>query len=211
MSSRLRRFVFAITTNRMVHVEWNGGKKAAFTAVPEDLKFPMQPVDNGSEALYQRRLTRSLSTLTSAARSPTDEVLWLLRTMVPGTDPRDHADRDAQAQQVRDAAIVVADDDDETPEATIVSDSSSHRSVGDLIVGVDAQDHVPPPVVLLQEMEEFEVVSLEDDPMDCLHPTHVAMMRYRCVSGTRHRAGVGYYSTGVPEQRPLLSTNAAPD
>ena len=35
MSSRLRRFLLAITTNRMVHVEWNSGKKAACTAVPE--------------------------------------------------------------------------------------------------------------------------------------------------------------------------------
>ena len=59
MSSRLRRFPLAITTNRMVHVEWNSGKKAAFTAVPEDLKFPAQPVDNGGEALYQRLLTQS--------------------------------------------------------------------------------------------------------------------------------------------------------
>ena len=68
---------------------------------------------------------------------------------------------------MRDAAIAVSDDDDEGPEAAIVSDSSSHRSVGDLIVDVDAQDNEPPPVVLLQEMEEFEVVSLGDDPMDC--------------------------------------------
>ena len=138
MSSRLRRFLLAITTNRMVHVEWNSGKKAAFTAVPEDLKFPVQPVDNGGVALYQRLLTRSLSTLTRGARSPTDEVLRPLRTIVPSRDPRDHAGRDAQAQRVRDAAIAVADDDDEAPEAAIVSDSSSHRSVGDLIVDVDA-------------------------------------------------------------------------
>ena len=75
MSSRLRRFLLAITTNRMVNVEWNSGKKAAFTAVPEVLKFPAQLVDNGGEALYQRLLTRSLSTLTRAARSSTDEVL----------------------------------------------------------------------------------------------------------------------------------------
>ena len=70
---------------------------------------------------------------------------------------------------MRDAAIVVADDDNEAPEAASVSDSSSHRSVGDfkLIVDVDAQDDEPPPVVLLQEMEECEVVSLEDDSMDC--------------------------------------------
>ena len=57
MSSRLRRFLLAITTNRMVHVEWNSGKKAAFTAVPKDLKFPGQPLDNGGVALYQRLLT----------------------------------------------------------------------------------------------------------------------------------------------------------
>ena len=138
VSSRLRRFLLAITTNRMVHVEWNSGKKAAFHAVPEDLKFPAQPVDNGGVALYQRPLTRSLSTLTRAARSPTDEVLWPLRTIVPGRDPRDHARRDAEAQPLGDAAIAVADDDDEAPEAAIVSDSSSHPSVGDLIVDVDA-------------------------------------------------------------------------
>ena len=167
MSSRLRRYLLAITTNCMVHVEWNSGKKAAFTAVPEDLKFRGQPLDNGSVALYQRLLTRSLSTLTRAARSPTDEVSRLLRTIVPGRDPREHVGRDAQAQRVRDVAIAVADDDDEDPEAAIVSDSSSHRSVGDLIVDVDAQDDEPPHVVLLQEMEEYEVVSLEDDSMDC--------------------------------------------
>ena len=163
MSSRLRRFLFAITTNRLVHVEWNSGKKAAFTAVPEDLKFRGQPMDNGGVALYHTLLTRSLSTLTRAARSPTDELSQLLRTIVPGRDPREHAGRDAQAQRVRDAAI----DDNEAPEAAIVSDSSSHRSVGDLIVEVDAWDDEPPPVVLLQEMEEYEVVSLEDDSMDC--------------------------------------------
>ena len=153
----------------MVHVEWNGGKKAAFTAVLEDLKFPGQPRDNGGVALYQRLLTRSLSTLTRAARAPTDEVSRLLRTIVPGRDPREHehAGRDAQAQRVRDAAIAVADDDDEAPEAAIVSDSSSHRSVGDLIVDVDAQDDEPPPVVVLQEIEEYQVVSPEDDSMDC--------------------------------------------
>ena len=167
MSSRLRRLLLAITTNRMVHVEWNSGKKAAFTAVPEDFKFPGQPLDNGGVALYHRLLTRSLSTLKRAARSPTDEVSRLLRTIVPGRDPREHAGRDAQAQRVRDAAIAVADDDDEAPEAAIVSDSSSHRSVADLIVDVDAQDDEPPRVVLLQEMEEYEVVSLEDDSMDC--------------------------------------------
>ena len=167
MSARPRTFLLAITTNRMVHVEWNSGKKAAFTAVPEDLKFPAQSVDNGGVALYQRLLTRSLSTLTPAARSPTNEVLWLLRTIVPGKDPRDHAGRDAQAQRVRDAAIAVGDDDDEAPDAAIVSDSSSHRYVGDLIVDVDAQDDEPPPVVLLQEMKEYDVVSLEEDPMDC--------------------------------------------
>ena len=167
MSSGLRRFLLAITTNRMVHVEWNSGKNAACTAVPEDLKFPGQPLDNGGVALYQRPLTRSLSTLTRAARPPTDEVSRLLRTIVPGRDPREHAGRDAQPQRVRDAAIAVADDDDEAPESAIVSDSSSHRSVGDLIVDVDTQDDEPPPVVLLQEMEEYEVVSLEDDSMDC--------------------------------------------
>ena len=91
MSSRLRRFLLAITTNRMGHVEWNSGNKAAFTDVPEDLKFPSQQVDNRDEALCQRLLTRSLSTLTRAARSPTDEVVWPLRTIVPGRDPRDHA------------------------------------------------------------------------------------------------------------------------
>ena len=211
MSSRLRRFQLAITTNCMVHVEWNSGKKATFTAVPQDVKFPAQPVDNGAEALYQRVLTRSLSTLTREAHSPTDEVLWLLRAIVLGRDPHDHAGRDAQAQRVQDAAIAVANDDDEAPEAAIVSDSSSHQSVGDLIVDMDAQDDEPPPVVLLQEVEEFEVVSLEDDPTDCRHPTHVARMRQRCVYGTRHKAVVGYYCTGVPEQRPLLSSNAALD
>ena len=157
----------AITTNRMVRVEWNSGKKAAFTAVPEDLKFPAQPVDNGGVAVYQRPLTVSLSTLTRAARSPTDEVLRLLRTILPGRDPRDHAGRDAHPQRVWDAAIAAADDDDEAPEAAIVSDSSSHRSVGDLIVDLDAQDDEPPHVVLLQEMEEYDVVGLEDDSMDC--------------------------------------------
>ena len=167
MVHRWSLWMLAITTNHMVHVEWNSGKKAAFTAIPEDLKFPVQPVDNGGEALYQRLFTRYLSTLTRAARSPTDQVLWLLRTIVPGRDLRDHAGRDAQAQWVRNAAIAAADDDDEAPEVAIVSDSSSHRSLGDLIVDVDAQDDEPPPVVLLQEMEEFEVVSLEDDPMDC--------------------------------------------
>ena len=105
MSSRLRRFPLAITTNRMVHVEWNNGKKAAFTALPEDFKFPGQPLDNSSVALYQRLLTRSLSTLTRAARSPTDDVSWLLRTIVPGMDPRQYAGRDAQAERVRDVAI----------------------------------------------------------------------------------------------------------
>ena len=167
MSSRLRRFLLAITTNRMVHVEWNSGKKAALTVVPEDLTFPGQPLDNGGVASYQRLLTRSPSTLTRAARSPTDEFSRLWRTIVPGRDPREHAGRDAQAQRLRDAAIAVAVDDDEPPEAAIVSDSSSHRSVVDLIVDVDAQDDEPPPVVLLQEMEEYEVVILEDDSMDC--------------------------------------------
>ena len=122
MSSRLRRFLMAITTNRMVHVEWNSGKKATFTAVPEDLNLQAQLVDNGGVAVYQRLLTRSLSTLTRAARSPTDEVVRLLRIIVPGRDPRDHACRDAQAQRVRDAAIAVPDVDDEAPEAAIVSD-----------------------------------------------------------------------------------------
>ena len=167
MSSQLRRFLLAITTNRMVHVEWNSGKKAAFTAVPQELKFPRQPLDNGGVALYQRLLTRSLSTLTRAARSPTDEVSLSLRTIVSGRDLREHAGQDAQAQRVRDAAIAVADDDDEAPQAAIVSVSSSHRSVHEFIVDVDAQDDEPPPVVLLQEMEENEVVSLEDDSMDC--------------------------------------------
>ena len=166
MSSRLRRFLLAITTNRMVHVEWDSGKKAAFTAVPEDLKFPGQPLDNGGVALYQRLLTRSLSTLTRAARSPNGEVSRLLRTIVPSRDSREHAGRDEQAQRVRDAAIAVAHDDNEAPEAAIVSDSSSHRSVGDLIVDVDAQDDEPPSVVLLQEMEGYEVVSPQDDSMD---------------------------------------------
>ena len=166
MSSRLRRFLLAITTDRMVHVEWKSGKKAAFTAVPADFKFPGQSLDNGSVALYQRLFTRSLSTLTRAARSPTDEVSRLLRTIVPGRDPREHASRNAQAHRVRDAAFAIADDDDEAPEAAIVSDTTSHRSVGDLIVDVDAQDDEPPPVVLPQEMEEYEVVSLEDDSMD---------------------------------------------
>ena len=91
MASRLRRFLLAITTNRMVHVEWNTGKKAAFTSVPEDLKFSGQPLDNGGVAPYQRPLTRSLSTLTRAARSPTDEGSRLLRTIVPGRAPREHA------------------------------------------------------------------------------------------------------------------------
>ena len=68
---------------------------------------------------------------------------------------------------MRDAAIAVADDDDEAPEAAIVSDSSSHRSVGHLMVDVNAENDEPPPVVLLQEMEEYDVVSLEDDSMDC--------------------------------------------
>ena len=115
MSSRLRRFLLAITTNCMVHVEWNSGKKAAFTVVPEDFKFPGQPLDNPGVAPYQRLLTRSLSTLTCAARSPTDEVSRLLRTIVPGRDPREHAGRDAEAQRLRDAAIAAADDDIEAP------------------------------------------------------------------------------------------------
>ena len=68
---------------------------------------------------------------------------------------------------MRDTAIAVADDDDEAPEAAIVSDSCSHPSVGDLIVDLDAQDESPPPVVLLQEIKEYEVVSMEDDSMDC--------------------------------------------
>ena len=51
VSSRLRRFLLAITTNRMVHVEWNSGKKAAFAVVPQDLKFPGQLLDNGGVAL----------------------------------------------------------------------------------------------------------------------------------------------------------------
>ena len=76
-----------------------------------------------------------------------------------------------------------------------MSDSSSNRSVGDLIVDADAQHDEPPPVVLLQEMEEYEVVSLEDDSMDCWHLTEVAGVRQRCVSGSRHRAGVGYHSS----------------
>ena len=84
MSSRVCRFLLAITTKRMVHVEWNRGKKATFTAVPEDLTFPGQQLDNGGVAPYQRLLTRSLSTLTGAALSPTDAVSRLLRTTVPG-------------------------------------------------------------------------------------------------------------------------------
>ena len=35
------------------------------------------------------------------------------------------------------------------------------------MVDVGAQDDEPPPVVLLQEMEDYEVVGLEDDPVDC--------------------------------------------
>ena len=38
--ARLGTFLLAIATNHMVHVEWNGGKKAAFTPVPEVIKFP---------------------------------------------------------------------------------------------------------------------------------------------------------------------------
>ena len=51
------------------------------------------------------------------------------------------------------------EDDNEAQDVVVVSESSSHRSMADLIVDVDAQDDGPPPVVLLQEMEEFEVVS----------------------------------------------------
>ena len=67
MPAWLRTFYLAAMTNRMVHVEWNAGKKAVFTAVPDDIKFPTRPLDNGGEALYHRLLARSLSTMTRAA------------------------------------------------------------------------------------------------------------------------------------------------
>ena len=108
----------------MVRVEWNTGKKTALTAVSDDINFPTRPRVNGGEALYHGLLARSLSTLTRAARTLTDEVMQLFRTILPRLDPRDHAGRDAQVQQVRDAAIVVEDDDDEALDAVAVLDSS---------------------------------------------------------------------------------------
>ena len=149
MLARLRRFLLAITTNRMVHVEWNIEKKAVFP-VPDDIKFPTRPPDHGGEALYHKLLTRSPSTLTRVAHTPTDEVMQLLSTIARGRDPRDHAGRDAQVPRVRDAAIGVEDDDDEALDAVVVSESRSQRSVADLIVDVDAHDDGPARFVLLQ-------------------------------------------------------------
>ena len=37
MSAGLRRFLLAIMTNHVVHVEWNSGKKAVLTAALEDI------------------------------------------------------------------------------------------------------------------------------------------------------------------------------
>ena len=90
MSARPSRFLLAITTCRMVNVEWNSGKKAAFTplAFPEDIKFLTRPPDNGAEALYHRLLTRTLPTLTCVASLRADYVLQLLRTTVRRRDPQ---------------------------------------------------------------------------------------------------------------------------
>ena len=70
--------------------------------------------------MYHRLLTRSLSTLTRAARIPTDDILQLFRKIVLGRDPREHAGRDAHVQRVWDAAIAVEDDDDEALDAVVV-------------------------------------------------------------------------------------------
>ena len=149
----------------MVYVEWNNRNKAAFTTFPEILKFSTQPPDNYGEAPYHRFLTRSLSTLTRATRTPTDEVMQLLRTFVLGPDPGDHAGRDAQVQRVRDAAIAVEDDEDEA--SGVVSWSTLHWSVADLIVAVDAQGDGPAQPVLLQVMEKFEAVNADDTASWC--------------------------------------------
>ena len=87
MSGKLHRFLLAIATNCMGHVESMSGQKATFSSVPEDIKISTPPSDNGAEPLYHTLLTRSLSTLTRAARTTTDGVLQLLRTMVPGATP----------------------------------------------------------------------------------------------------------------------------
>ena len=96
----------------MVHVEWNSGHKAAFTPVVVDLKFPTRPPENGAEALYHKLVTKSLSTLTHATHTPTDDVLQLLRTIVSRRDIHKHAGRDAEVQWVR--HVVAVEDDDET-------------------------------------------------------------------------------------------------
>ena len=185
-STQLRRFLLAITTNCMVHVEWNNVKKTAFIAVPEHIEFPTRRTNNGGEALYHRLITRSLCTLTSAARTPADEVLRLLRTIVPGRDSGDHAGRDTQVHRVRDEAIAVEDDDDEVQDVVVVSESDAHRSVVDLIVDMDAQYDGRTRVVLLQAMEEFEVVSVGDDPMGCLGP-HTSLQISATILGFRSR------------------------
>ena len=63
------------------------------------------------------------------------------------------------------ATIAAEYDDDVALDAFVVTESSSHLFVADLMVDVDAQDHGPPRVVVLQEMEEFELVSVGADPM----------------------------------------------
>ena len=68
---------------------------------------------------------------------------------------------------MRDAALSVDDDDDEALDAAIVLDYTSHRSVTHLIVDADTQDDGLAPVVLLEEMEELEVVSVGDNALGC--------------------------------------------
>ena len=167
VSARLRRFLLAIMTNRTCMLSGLVGRRPRSPPFRRTSKFLTRPPNNHAEALYRRLLTRPLSTLTSAACTPTDDVLQLLRTIVPGRDPREHAGRDAQVQRVQDAAIAVDDDEDQALHAIVVSESSSPRSVADLIVDVDDQDDGLAPVVLLQEMEEFEVVSVSDGASGC--------------------------------------------
>ena len=78
---------------------------------------------------------------------------------------------------MRDAAIAVEDDDDEALDAVVVSESSSHRSVVDLIVDVNAKDDGSAPVVLLQEMEEFEVVNVDAAASGCSSSTNTVIVR----------------------------------
>ena len=152
VSACLRRFLLAVTSNRMVHVEWNSGKNAAFNPVAEDIKFPTRGPDNGAEALHHKIVTRSLSTLTRGARCPKYNALQILRTIQPGRDRREHTGRDARAPCFPDAAIPVEDDDDEALVVFVVSESCSHRSVEHLMVDVDPHDNGPAPVVVLQGM-----------------------------------------------------------